>query len=368
MSDSPTKIALIGCGNISKAYFEGCAHYPILDLCAVADLNVELAQHTATERGLTFGGSVDELLARDDIQIVVNLTIPGAHAAVNRRVLAAGKHVYCEKPFALSADDTAAVVAEAARAGLRVGSAPDTFLGSGLQTARHLIDAGTIGTPVAATGFMLCPGHEAWHPNPDFYYKPGGGPMFDMGPYYLTALVHLLGPVARVSGTARRTFAERTIGSEPRRGQTITVDVPTHFSTTLEFASGPIGTLVMSFDVPRTTLPHLVIHGTEGTLQVCNPNRFDDPCFLAPAGSTDFTAVPQTHALGRARGSGVADLAAALRSGREHRANGQLAHHVVELMEAATRSGTEGRHLTITSTCPRPPALPTDLPSNDFEA
>ncbi len=367
MSDSPTKIALIGCGNISKAYFEGCANYPILDLCAVADLNVDLAKKTAAERGLAFGGSVDELLARDDIEIVVNLTIPGAHAEVNRRVLAAGKHVYCEKPFALSADDTAAVVAEAASAGLRVGSAPDTFLGAGLQTARKLIDDGAIGTPVSATGFMLCPGHEAWHPNPDFYYKHGGGPMFDMGPYYFTAMVNLFGPVARVSGVARKTFAERTIKSEPRQGQTITVDVPTHFSTTLEFASGPVGTFVLSFDVPKTTLPHIVVHGTEGTLRVCDPNWFDLPCFLAKAGSMDFEEVPMTHATGRARGSGVADLATALRSGRPHRANGQLAHHVVELMEAATRSGAEGRHITIESSCERPAALPTDLAGSSFE-
>ncbi|WP_221029330.1 Gfo/Idh/MocA family protein [Actomonas aquatica] len=364
----PTKIALIGCGNISKAYFEGCAHYPILDLCAVADLNVAHAQKVAAERGLTFGGSVDELLARDDIEIVVNLTIPAAHAEVNRRALAAGKHVYCEKPFALTAADTAAVVAEAAAAGLRVGSAPDTFLGAGLQTARQLIDAGAIGTPVAATGFMLCPGHESWHPSPDFYYKFGGGPMFDMGPYYLTALVHLLGPVARVSGTARQTFAERTITSQPRAGEKVAVEVPTHFSSTLEFANGPIGTLVMSFDVPKTDLPHIIIHGTAGTLRVCDPNRFDDPCFLAPAGSTDFAPVTMTHATGRARGSGVADLATALRSGRPHRANGQLAHHVVELMEAATRSGTEGKHIVIESTCPRPAALPTELPSSEFEA
>lgn len=368
MTDAPTKIGLIGCGNIAKAYYAGCQNYPLLDLVACADLNVALAQKTAAEHGLAFGGSVEDLLARDDLEIVVNLTIPGAHAAVNRAILAAGKHVYCEKPFALTAADTAAVVADAAAAGRRVGSAPDTFLGAGLQTARKLIDDGAIGTPVAATGFMLCPGHESWHPNPDFYYQSGGGPMFDMGPYYLTALVNLLGPVTRVSGAARRSFAERTITSQPRAGQKIAVEVPTHFSTTLEFASGPIGTLVMSFDTPKTTLPNLMIHGTAGTLRVCDPNWFDEPCFFAPAGSTDFAPVPMTHALGRARGSGVADLAQALRSGRAHRANGQLAHHVVELMEAATQSSALGQHIRIESTCPRPAALPVDLPASGFEA
>ncbi len=363
----PTRIALIGCGNIAKAYFEGCRNTPILDLVACADLDRELARRTAVERGLSFGGTVDELLARDEVEIVINLTIPAAHAAVTRAALAAGKHVYSEKPFALTAADTGAILREAAAKNLRVGSAPDTFLGAGLQTARKLIDDGAIGTPVAATGFMLCPGHESWHPNPDFYYKTGGGPMFDMGPYYLTALVNLLGPVARVSGSARRTFAQRTIGSEPRRGQTVAVEVPTHFSTTLEFVSGPIGTLVMSFDVPKTTLPHLVIHGTAGTLRVCDPNWFDLPCQLAPAGSLDFAEVPMTHALGRGRGSGVADLATALRSGRAHRASGELAHHVVELMEAATRSGAEGRHITIASRCDRPAALPPTLAGGEFD-
>ena len=170
-----------------------------------------------------------------------------------------------------------------------------------------------------------------------------------------------------MSGVARQTFAERTITSQPRHGDTISVEVPTHFSTTLEFASGPVGTLVMSFDVPKTDLPNIVIHGTAGTLRVCDPNRFDDPCFLAPAGSTTFAPVPLRHATGRGRGSGVADMAHALRSGRIHRANGQLAHHVVELMEAATQSSTAGRHLTIASRCERPAPLPVDLPGSVFE-
>ena len=170
-----------------------------------------------------------------------------------------------------------------------------------------------------------------------------------------------------MSGVARKTFAERTIKSQPRQGETISVEVPTHFSTTLEFTSGPVGTLVMSFDVPKTDLPHIVIHGTEGTLRVCDPNRFDDPCFLAKAGSMDFQPVAHHHATGRGRGSGVADLAHALRSGREHRASGKLAHHVVELMEAATRSSEEGRHIAIASTCERPAALPVDLAGNAFQ-
>lgn len=364
---SPTHIGLIGCGNISQAYFEGCQNYPNIKITACADINVPHAQATAEKHHLAFGGSVDDLLARSDVDIVVNLTIPGAHTDVNRRALAAGKHVYCEKPFALTADDTAAVVADAAAHGLRVGSAPDTFLGAGLQTARKFIDDGLLGTPVAAFGFMLCPGHESWHPNPDFYYKFGGGPMFDMAPYYVTALVNLLGPVARVSGAARTTFAERTITSEPRKGEHVTVDIPTHFSTTLEFAGGPVGTMVMSFDTPKTNLPNIVIHGTKGTLNVCDPNWFDEPCFFKPAGSDKFEAVEMTHATGRARGTGVADLAAAIISGRPHRASGQLAHHVIEVMEAGVISPSEGRHITIASTCERPAAMPANLTASEVE-
>ncbi len=367
MSDSPTKIALIGCGNISKAYFEGCRNYDNIEIVACADINVPHAQATAEKHGLAFGGSVEALLARPEIEIVVNLTIPGAHADINRQALAAGKHVYCEKPFTLTAADSAAVVADAERLGLRIASAPDTFLGAGLQTARHLIDSGTIGQPVAAFGFMLCPGHESWHPNPDFYYQNGGGPMFDMGPYYLTAMVNLFGPVARVSGTASKTFPIRTITSQPRAGETVNVEVPTHFSTSLEFASGPVGTMVMSFDTPKIDLPNIVVFGTKGNLRVCDPNHFDLPCALAPAGSTTFEPVPMTHAIGRARGTGVSDLANAIRSGRAHRTRGDLAHHVIEVMEAATRSSTEGKHISIQSTCTRPAPLPTDLPSNQMD-
>lgn len=364
---SPVRVGLIGCGKISGAYFDGCRNYELLQVQACADLDAALAARTAAAQGLAFGGSVEALLARDDVDVIVNLTIPAAHTAINRAALAAGKHVYCEKPLALSPADTAAVVAAAKAQGLRMASAPDTFLGAGLQTARRAIDDGLIGTPVAAMGFMLCPGHESWHPNPDFYYQDGGGPMFDMGPYYLTALVNLLGPVSRVSGVARRTFAERTITSEPRRGQKIPVEVATHFSTTLEFSSGPVGTLVMSFDTPKTTLPNLIIHGTAGTLRVCDPNRFDDPCAFAPAGSLEFQDLPMSHVTGRGRGTGVADLAHALRSGRPHRANDVLAHHVVEIMAAAVESSRAGRHVAVTSTCERPAPLPAHLPASRMD-
>lgn len=365
---SPFSIGLIGCGKISGAYFTGIKAYPHLRIAACADLDADLARRTAAEHDVPFVGSVDEVIARPEVDLILNLTIPAAHATINRQALAAGKHVYCEKPFALSAADTLAVVEEARRAGLRVGSAPDTFLGAGLQTARHVLDRGDLGRPVAALGFMTGRGHESWHPNPAFYYKPGGGPMWDMGPYYVTALVHLLGPVRRVSALTGAAFPTRTITSEPRRGEVVTVEIPTHYSVSLEFAHGAIGTLVMSFDLHRYPLPNLVVYGSEGTLRVPDPNTFDQSVEFSPLGSKDYTEIPLMHALGRSRGSGVADLASAVATGRPHRASGELAHHVIEVLEAADRSGREGSHIAIGSTCERPAPLSPDLPANVFDA
>jgi len=224
MSVGPkTKVGIVGCGKISDAYFLGCKAYEILEVVACADLDVERARVKAREQGVT-GCSVDELFARADVEIVINLTIPQAHSAINERAMRAGKHVYCEKPFGLDVAEGQRILELSRSLNRRVGCAPDTFLGGGLQTARRLIDAGAIGRPVSAMGFMLCHGHESWHPAPEFYYKAGGGPMFDMGPYYLTALVTLLGPIRRISGVAQTTFAERTITSQPHAGQKITVE------------------------------------------------------------------------------------------------------------------------------------------------
>jgi predicted dehydrogenase len=217
--ESVTRVGIIGCGNISSAYVNGCRMFDSLRVVAVADLAPEAAQAKAAEHDLGCAGSVEELLADPDIDIVINLTIPAAHAAVSLAALAAGKHVYSEKPLAVARADGQVVLAEAAARGLRVGGAPDTFLGGGLQTCRKLIDDGAIGEPVAATAFMLGHGPESWHPNPGFFYRQGAGPLFDMGPYYLTALIHLLGPVERVAALARISFAERMATSDARRGQ-----------------------------------------------------------------------------------------------------------------------------------------------------
>ncbi len=275
-----TRIGIIGTGNISPVYMSVCKSMAGLDLVACAGLNLEKARRVAEQYGIARACRVEDLLADADIQIVVNLTPPAVHAGVALAALSAGKSVYNEKPLALRREDARKMLEMADSRNLRIGCAPDTFLGAGLQTCRKLIDEGAIGFPVAATAFMLCHGHEGWHPDPEFYYQVGGGPMFDMGPYYLTALVSLLGPVARVSGSARASFPERTIGSAPKRGQKIKVEVPTHVTGLLDFANGAVATMITSFDVWGHTLPHLEIYGSEGTLSVPDPNTFGGPVRL----------------------------------------------------------------------------------------
>ncbi|HWA87191.1 MAG TPA: Gfo/Idh/MocA family oxidoreductase [Opitutus sp.] len=361
-------LGLIGCGKISDAYFAGCARYDFIRIAACADLDVARARAKAAEHRLR-GCSVEELLADPTIDLVINLTIPQAHAGVNLAALRAGKHVYTEKPFALDSRDGAAVLALARGKNLLVGCAPDTFLGGGLQTARHAIDAGAIGRPVSALAFMLCRGHETWHPSPQFYYQRGGGPMFDMGPYYITALVNFLGPVARVCGSAQSAFAERTITSQPLAGAKIPVETPTHVTGVMDFASGATATIVTSFDTYPITLPRLAVFGTDGTLEAPDPNRFDGSVLVRHGGDEKFAEYPHTHTTDRGRGSGVADMARSiLRRDRPHRASGELAQHVLEVMEAFEKSSVSGRHVQIASTCARPAALPPGLSANEIDS
>jgi len=306
--------------------------------------------------------SVDELLADDEIRIVVNLTIPNAHASVALAALEAGKSVHNEKPLTITREDGASLLAAARAGGVRVGCAPDTFMGAGIQTCRKLIDDGWIGEPVAATAFMTCHGHESWHPDPEFYYKSGGGPMFDMGPYYLTALVALMGPVRRATGSTRITFPQRLITSQPKYGTRVTVDVPTHVAGVLDFASGAVATVVTSFDVWAANLPRIEIYGSRGSLSVPDPNGFGGPVRVRRAGADDWSAVPHTHGYAEnSRGIGVADMACALRSGRAHRANGELAYHVLDVMHALHDASDTGKHVELASTCERPAPLPMDL-------
>jgi predicted dehydrogenase len=355
------QVGIIGCGNIFNAYVKGCRAFPILDLVACADIDPARAQARATEHGPK-ALSVDELINDPDIRIVVNLTIPAAHAEVSLAAIAAGKHVHSEKPFATVRADGQRVLAAAQAKGVLTGCAPDTFMGAGLQTCRKLIDDGWIGQPVAATAFMLGHGMEHWHPNPDFFYKPGAGPMFDMGPYYLTALVSLLGPVKRVTGSARITFPERLVTSQPNFGQRIKVETPTHVAGVLDFASGAVGTLITSFDVWSHNLPRIEIYGSEGSLAVPDPNTFGGPVRVRRAGAQDWSEIPLTHGYAEnTRGIGVADMAYSLTYGRPHRVNGAMAYHVLDLMQSFLDASDQGQHLTIASTCERPAALPVGL-------
>ena len=356
-----TPIGVIGCGNISRVYLKANEIFPILQIVACADIDMARAEAKAAEHGIQ-ALTVAQLLAHPEIEIVVNLTVPGVHAEVSQAVLQAGKSAYSEKPLALSTDDGRQLLATAAGRGLRLGCAPDTFLGGGLQTCRKLIDDGWIGEPVAATAFMMSHGHESWHPDPEFYYAAGGGPMFDMGPYYLTALVSLMGPVQRVTGATRITFPERTITSQPKHGKRIQVEVPTHVVGVLDFASGAIGTIITTFDVWAAELPRIEIYGTEGTLSVPDPNTFGGPVRIRRAGSKEWSELPMTHPYtANSRGLGVADLAYALRSGRPHRASGDLAFHVLEIMQAIHEASDGAAHITLQSTCERPAPLPLGL-------
>ncbi|MGC9468429.1 MAG: Gfo/Idh/MocA family protein [Anaerolineae bacterium] len=358
-----TKVGIIGCGNISSIYLKNSQEsFEILEVVACADLVPERAQAQAETYGVARACSVDELLEDSEIEIVINLTTPQAHFPVAMQVIEAGKSVYNEKPLALTRAEGKELLEAAESKGVRVGCAPDTFLGGGHQTCRKLIDDGWIGEPIAATAFMLCHGHESWHPSPVFYYKIGGGPILDMGPYYLTALVNLMGPVRRVSGEAEITFPERTITSAPLNGTQIDVETPTHIASTLQFESGAVGTLIMSFDVWAHQLPRIEIYGTEGTLAVPDPNGFGGPVMIRRPGDTAWREVPLTHGYAEnSRGIGVADIGYALRSGRPHRANGELAYHVLDVMLATLDSPREGRHINVESTCQRPTPLPMGL-------
>lgn len=354
-------IGIIGCGNISGAYLKAMASFPILDIRGVADLNRDLADAKAAEFNVS-ARNIDELFADPKIEIIVNLTVPKAHVAVGLQALEAGKHTYSEKPLGINFAE-GKKLAEAAKAkNLRIGAAPDTFLGGGHQTARTLVDKGVIGQPVGGTATFMCPGHERWHPNPAFYYEVGGGPMLDMGPYYITDLINLFGPVAQVAGFAVAPRKERTITSEPRNGEKIPVHVPTHVAGVMAFANGAVVQIGMSFDVAGHKHVPLELYGTEGTLIVPDPNHFGGEVqFLKKGGSFEAQDLTSPYADGNYRSIGVADLAHAIRSNRPHRANGSLALHVLEVMEAFHTASESGRTVTITTATERPAPLSESL-------
>ena len=356
------KVGVVGCGNISGIYFKNMTGVfsKQLEVVGCADMMPERTAAVAAQYPEIKPMEVKAMMADPSIDIIVNLTIPKAHFEVSMMAVEAGKHVYAEKPLTLTREEGRKLLVTAKARNVRVANAPDTVLGGGHQTCRKLIDDGVIGTPVSATAFMQCHGHESWHPDPEFYYQVGGGPMFDMGPYYVTALVNMLGPVARISGSARVSFPERTITSEKKRGTKVKVEVPTHISGVMDFSNGAIGTIITSFDVWAAGLPCIQIHGSKGSMNVPDPNGFGGEVKVWTPETRDWVTMAHTHPYpDNSRGIGVADMAACIEAGVPHSANGDVAYHVLDIMHAFHDASATGRHVLMESHCVRPPAQPT---------
>ncbi|MFF0153811.1 Gfo/Idh/MocA family protein [Micromonospora sp. NPDC005203] len=354
----PHGVGIVGLGVISRAYLDTLAHHPAVRIAALADLDASRSAAVAATIPGAEAMSVEQLLARPDVRTVLNLTIPAAHADISLGAIDAGKNVYVEKPLAVTFPDGRTIIDRAASAGVRVGCAPDTVLGTGTQTARAAIDDGLIGRPMSASAVMVTAGHERWHPHPDFYYAPGGGPLLDMGPYYLSALIHLLGPVRAVVGAASRLRAERVIGSGPRTGQRIPVEVDTHVTGVLEHANGALSTITTSFDGVATAAAPIEVRGETGTLAVPDPNYFDGEVRLFALGGTEWRVLePRAGYAAGARGIGLLDFVRA-DAQRPPRAGGDIALHVLETMTTLLQSAAEGRRIELTTGVRRPTPVP----------
>jgi predicted dehydrogenase len=353
-TENPLQVGIVGAGVISAAYLK--TKFPQFRVVCCSDILPAQAQLRAREFGIA-AVSTDAILADPAIELVLNLTTPQHHAGIIEKSLRAGKHVYSEKPLSISTAEAEPLLQTAKTAGLRIGCAPDTFLGGAQQTARKLVDEGAIGAPIGGTAFFMSGGPESWHPNPEFFYLKGAGPVFDMGPYYLTALINLLGPIKRVWSAGRTTLPQRRVGSGPRKGATFPVSVLSYVSAILEFCQGPIVTFIASFDVPAYNHPYIEIYGTKGALQVPDPNYFGGPVRLSRNGT--FVDISHSHGFsdGNYRGIGLADLVTGFRSGSPHRASAELAFHVLEVMEALVDTAGSGEAYTIRSQCERPRAL-----------
>lgn len=379
------KIGLIGCGNISDVYIQNSKKWPVMEIVACADKIMERAKEKAKQYSIAKACSVKEIMEDPNINVVLNLTTPQSHAEICLAALKAGKHAYTEKPLAINLEDGRELVEFGKSKNLLVGSAPDTFLGGRLQTARKLIDDGWIGEPIAAVAFCAFHGHEVWHPDPDFLYQEGAGPMFDMGVYYMTALISLLGPVSRVIGNAKKYFDERTITSQPKYGEKIVVGTDTHITGVMEFKNNVTATIMMSFDVWDPFLPRIEIYGKEGTLYMHDddpyggPNIFGGKVLIRRGNDSDWLGFPsqiprreQPSPLDdipllfsyneNSRGVGLADMVYAIQSGRKNRANGEMAYHVLETMFSFLKSSKEGKYYEMKSTCERPMPLKMGLP------
>jgi predicted dehydrogenase len=361
-------IGIMGCGNISAAYLRLAPLFGGMEIRACADLNVDAAKARAAEFGIR-AETVDGLINADDIDIIVNLTVPVAHFDVSKMILEAGKHVYSEKPFVLSVEEGRQLADLATAKGLRVGSAPDTFLGGAHQLARDIIDSGVIGAITGGTCHVMSHGMENWHPNPDFFFQKGGGPVLDVGPYYITNLVQLIGPVKKVAAISSIPSPERTITSEPRHGEKIKVETPTTIHALLEFHNGAVVTLGASWDVWQHGHAPMELYGEDGSIFVPDPNFFSGTVEVmrAPDGAAEqpvwdhpFGVPNETHGdekLANYRAAGLSEMAQAISDNRPHRCSLELALHVVEIMTAILRSGENGTFVAMETTCERPAAL-----------
>jgi predicted dehydrogenase len=365
-------VGIIGCGNISASYLKLAPLFKGIDLRAVADLNVDTAQARADEFSVR-ADTIEGLLTADDIDIVINLTIPAAHFSVTKQILEAGKHAYSEKPYVLTLEEGEALRALANEKGLRVGSAPDTFLGGAHQLARAAIDEKIVGEIIGGTCHVMSRGMEAWHPNPDFFFQPGGGPVLDLGPYYVTNLVQLIGPVKSVSAMSSASFKTRTIGIGPREGETVPVETPTNIHALLEFHNGALITLGASWDVCAHRHENMELYGSDGSLYLPDPNFFGGEVLLARQLGEAAGLAPRDHPFSvpnakdgqgndRAnyRCAGLADMAAGIAADRPHRCSLELATHVVEVMTAILQSAESRKWVNMVTTCDRPEALTPD--------
>jgi len=346
-----TKIGFVGCGAISSIYLENLTHlYKEVEIIGVCDLIRSRAEWAVEHYNIPkLYNDMYELFADPEVDIVLNITRPYEHFDVTMAALKAGKHVYSEKPLAATLDEGRQIMALAKEKGLMVGGAPDTFMGAGIQTCRRLIDDGYIGEVIGGAGQLLCHGHETWHPDPEFYYKHGGGPLFDMGPYYITALVNLIGNVESVYAMTKKSFDKRIITSEPHFGEGIDVDVDTHIVGTLRFESGAIITLVTSFDAYMRR-DAIELYGTKGTLYVPDPNNFCGPVKLYRPQDEEIREIPLMFSYkDNSRGLGLADMAKAIATGRPIRAYSDMTFHVLEVMESLLVSGKERREINIES-------------------
>ncbi|MBI4767895.1 MAG: Gfo/Idh/MocA family oxidoreductase [Deltaproteobacteria bacterium] len=365
----PVKTAVIGCGDISDIYFKNTAGWKILDVIACSSLNRKNAEMQGAKYNIPHVLQAGDIMADPEIELVLNLTVPEAHAEIALSALRAGKHIYNEKPLAIRKEDAQTILREANSRGLYVGCAPDTFLDAGLQTCRRIVDEGSIGQVVAVTAHFLACGPEYWHPNPEFLFKAGAGPLFDMGPYYLTALISFFGPVHRVTGIAKTTYTERIIRSQPKKGTKIKVETPTNIAGILEFKNGVVATLVTTFDIGEYYRSAIEIYGSEGTIKAPDPNTFGGPVRLRKIGEKDWVRITmESRFTENSRGIGLADMAYAIRTGRPHRCNGEMAFHVLDVMQAILESSDSGKHIRISSTCGRPAPLPDVAPGELFKA